>query len=181
MKKLKQLHILILTITSSILGFIGYLMIRGALRHFDNYVSHIMLGIGIVFVIVFALVMLVLYRISKRNSQKIETEQIADTLDIIRNGIKISIDLETVQIKSNHWTDTRFIETNTYDIEIKEDQIQTILQIEIELNGQKHTFYWPSDKEPKSLEMYFAIQKKTYLYIDRKNPEHFYLDLSFMN
>lgn len=181
MKNLKQRSIFILTIIATAIGFIGYLMIRGAIRHLGNYVSHIMLVIGIILVIIFAIVLLMLYQVSKRESKKIESEQLKETLDIIRNGIKVPIDLETVQIKSNHWTDTRFIETNTYDIEIKEDQIQTILQIEIELNGQKRTFHWPSDKEPKSLEMYFAIQKETNLYIDRKNPEHFYLDLSFMH
>lgn len=55
MRKFKQPFVQITTWIAFGLAFLGYLMIRGAARHFDNYVSYIMLATGIGFILFFAI------------------------------------------------------------------------------------------------------------------------------
>jgi len=100
--------------------------------------------------------------------------------NMLQTVTKYRIDLDTLRIKSNKWNSSRFIENNIYDIEIKEENIQTILEFEVEISGEKKQFHWPSDLEPKSLEMYFAIQKEADFYLDPNDHSNFYLDLSFI-
>jgi Ca2+/Na+ antiporter len=177
MKTIKERILTIALISSFALCFLGYFLIRGALHSFDNYVSYIMLAIGVVCVLLFAIVLLIALRYSKKKRQVLEQEK----LGIMQYGTPFKIDLDSIQIKSNKWNSSRFIENHFYDIEIKEENIQTILEVEIELDGEKKQFHWPSHLEPKSLEMYFAFQKETTLYIDPANQSNFYLDLRFIH
>jgi|GEM_PF-5996301 len=176
MKNLKERFLAFALISSFALAFLGYLLIRGALRYFDNYVSYIMLAIGIGCVLLFGIVLLIAFRYSKKKKKREEHEQ----LDIIQYGTPFPVDLDTIRIKSNKWNDSHFIESHLHDIEIKQEHIQTILEFDVELDGEKKQFHWPSHLEPKSLEMYFAIQKETTLYLDPANHANFYLDLRFI-
>ncbi|MDF3029058.1 MAG: hypothetical protein K0S23_3365 [Fluviicola sp.] len=176
MKKLKERILGLSLIISLCLAFLGYLMIRGALNNLDNYVSYFMLGLGIALILLFGIILLFAIRYSKKKQLKQKEEK----LKIIHYGTKFTIDLDSVKIKSNKWDSSHFIENQVYDIEMKEKHLQTVLEFEIELNGQKKQFHWPCELDPKSLEMYFAIQKETNLYLDPANSEHFYLDLSFI-
>ena len=176
MKTIKERILIFALISSFALSFVGYFLIRGALRSFDNYVSYIMFAIGAATILLFIIVLLIVLRYSKKKNKLMEQEK----LDIIHYGTPVKIDLDTVRIKSNNWESSRFIESHLYDIEIKEKTIQTILEFEAELNGEKKQFHWPSHLEPKSMEMHFAIQKETNFYIDPANQSNFYLDLRFI-
>lgn len=176
MKTIKERILAITLIITFGLAFLGYLFIRGALRNFDNYVSYIMLALGIFMILLFGIVLLITIRFSKK---KVITQEL-EKFKNLRSGTKYRIDLDTVQIKSNKWNSSRFVENNTYDLEIKEENIQTILEFEVEINGNKKQFHWSCDLEPKSLEMYFAIQKETDFYLDPIDHSNFYLDLNFI-
>nr|WP_294862627.1 hypothetical protein [uncultured Fluviicola sp.] len=176
MKNLKERILVLALISSFALSFLGYLLIRGALHSFDNYVSYIMLSIGIACMLLFGIVLLIVLRYSKKKKKREEQEQ----LDIMQYGTSFQIDLDSVQIRSNKWEDSRFVQSFGGDIEIRQENIQTILTFEVELDGEKKQFHWPSHLEPKSLEMYFAIQKETTLYLDPANHTNFYLDLAFI-
>ncbi|WP_343747600.1 hypothetical protein [Fluviicola sp.] len=180
MKKFKQQFVHITTWIAFGLAFLGYLMIRGAARHFDNFVSYIMLAAGIGFILFFAVMLLILIRMSKKTVAEETINQLQDMYDLVNQGIQIPVNLEQVAIKSNQWTETEFIPTNHYDIELKKEHIQSILEFEAEFNGGKHLFRMPSELAPKSLEMYFAMKQSTILYVDPANPARFYLDLSFI-
>jgi len=177
MKNFKERFIAFVLIGSFALSFLGYFLIRGALHSFDNYVSYIMLAIGIACILLFGIVLLIALRYSRKKKKLVEQEK----LDIMQYGIPFKVDLDSIRIKSNKWNSSHFIENKIYDIEIKQENIQTILEFEVELDGEKKQFYWPSHLEPKSLEMYFAIQKETNLYLDPANHANFYLDLRFIN
>lgn len=176
MKNLKERFLTFALIGSFALAFLGYILIRGALRYFDNYVSYILLAIGIGCVLLFGIVLLIALRFSKKKKKREEKEQ----LDIMHYGTPFKVDLDSIRIKSNTWNDSRFVQSLGGDIEIKQENIQTILEFDVELDGEKKQFHWPSRLEPKSLEMYFAIQKETILYLDPENHTNFYLDLRFI-
>lgn len=180
MKKFKQKFIQITTWIAFGLAFLGYLMIRATIRHFDNYISYILLAAGIGFILFFAIMLFVLFRMSKKMAKKEAVNQQQDLHNLVNHGIQIPINLEKVVIKSNQWTENQFIETNHYDIEFSKNQLQTVLEFEAEIDGQKHIFHLPSESTPKTLEMYFAIQKETNVYVDPLNLSRFYLDLSFI-
>lgn len=177
MKKLKEQILVFLLIASFGLSLLGYLLIRAALRSFDNYVSYIMFGIGIGTILLFGIALLFYLRYSK-NKTKIEGQE---KLNILLYGIPFKINFDSVRIKSNHWEESQFIQSLGGDIEIKQKNIQTIIEFEVELEGKKQLFHWHSHLESKSLEMYFAIQKETTFYIDPENHSNFYLDLSFIH
>lgn len=176
MKTIKERILIFALISSFALSFVGYFLIRGALHSFDNYVSYIMLAIGASTILLFIIVLLVVLRYSKKKNKLMEQ----DKLDIMHYGTPVKIDLNSIQIKSNKWNDSHFVQSLGGDIEIKQENIQTILAFEVELDGEKKQFHWPTHLEPKSLEMYFAIQKETNLYIDPANHLNFYLDLRFI-
>lgn len=176
MKTIKERFLSIALITTFGLAFLGYLLIRGALRHFDNYVSYFMLVLGIGLIILFGIVLLITIRYSKKKTVIDELEK----FNRMRSWTKYKVDLDKIQIKSNSWNSSRFIENQIYDIEIKEKNVQTILEFDLEINGVKKQFHWPSDRQPKSLEMYFAVQKETDFYLDPNDHSAFYLDLGFI-
>lgn len=121
MKKFKQQFVHITTWIAFGLAFLGYLMIRGAARHFDNFVSYIMLAAGIGFILFFAVMLLILIRMSKKTVAEETINQLQDMHDLVNQGIQIPVNLEQVAIKSNQWTETEFIPTNHYDIELKKN------------------------------------------------------------
>ncbi|WP_341904751.1 hypothetical protein [Fluviicola taffensis] len=176
MKNLKERILAFALISSFALSFLGYVLIRGALRSFDNYVSYIMLAIGIVCILLFVIVLLIALRYSRKKKKSDEQEK----LNILQYGTPFKIDLDSIRIKSNKWEDSHFVQSLGGDIEFKKENIQTILEFEVELNGEKKQFQWSSHLEPKSLEMYFAIQKETNLYLDPADHSNFYLDLRFI-
>ena len=176
MKTILDKFLAITLITTFALAFLGYFLIRGALHSFDNYVSYFMLALGIGLIVFFGIVLLIAFQYSKKKA----IGQEAEKLSIRDYGTLFKIDLDTVRIKSNNWESSRFIENHLYDIEIKEKNLQTILEFEVELAGEKKQFHWPSDLEPKSLEMYFALQKQTNFYVDPNDHSRFYLDLNFI-
>lgn len=177
MKTIKERILAISLVITFALAFLGYMLIRGALRSFNNYVSYIMFILGLSLIVLFGIVLLIAIRYSKK---KVIVKEQEKFFNILQAGTKFKIDLDRVQIKSNKWNSSRFIENNIYDIEITEENIQTILEFEIEINGQKKQFHWPCDLETKSLEMYFAIQKETDFYLDSNDHSNFYLDLGFI-
>jgi hypothetical protein len=176
MKTIKERILSIILITTFGLAFLGYILIRGALRHFDNYISYFMLVLGIGLIVLFGIVLMITIYHSKKKAVVDELEK----FNRMRSWTKYKVNLDTVQIKSNSWDSSRFIENQIYDIEIQEKNVQTILEFELEINGTKKQFHWPSDRQHKSLEMYFAVQKETDFYLDPNDYSSFYLDLSFI-
>ncbi len=176
MKIIKERLLIITLVTTFALAFLGYICIRASLRNFNNYVSYFMLTLGIGLIVLFGIVLLIAVRYSKKKALAAEIEKSS-----IRDyGTNFKIDLDTVRIKSNSWDSSHFIENKFYDIEITEKHLQTVLEFEVEIEGYKKQFHWPSDLEPKSLEMYFAIQKETSFYLDPNDHSNYYLDLSFI-
>ena len=176
MKTIKERFRNITLITTFGLAFFGYILIRGALRHFDNYISYFMLVLGIGLIVLFGIVLMIAIHQTKKKAVVDELEK----FNRMRSWTKYKVDLNTVQIKSNSWDSSRFIENQIYDIEIKEKNLQTILEFNLEIDGVKKQFHWPSDRQPKSLEMYFAVQKETDFYLDPNDHSAFYLDLGFI-
>ena len=156
---------------------IGYFMILGPVHNFNNnYISYFMIIVGIVLIVLFGILLFIAFLFSSIKFRRKES----DMWTKIREGSKFKIDLDAVRIKSNNWDSSRFIESHFYDIEIKEHNLVTILEFDVEIRGKKETFHWPSEMEPKSLEMYFAIQRETTFYLDPADHTNFYLDLSFI-
>ncbi len=140
----------------------------------------ILFGIGILFLACAILSMVVLIiRLEKKNRAK-AIEKFTQTKHLLTTGIPIPLDLDTIRIKSNSWTEKQTIQTTIYDLEFDHNKTQTILEIETKINERKHVFHVPVKQNPQTLEMYFAIQKTTSLYINPENPEEFYLDLRFI-
>lgn len=165
--------ILILTFSLAILG---YLLVRGAIRNLDNDISYFMLITGIGLILLFGFVLLLyLWNIRKKERIEIRKAEIIPSF-----WKKVTIELDSITIKSNSWTEKQTIETTIYDLEFDHNKTQTILEIETEINERKHVFHVPVKQNPQTLEMYFAIQKTTSLYINPENPEEFYLDLRFI-
>lgn len=182
MKTILGKFIKITLIVTCALTFLGFFLIRGGYYNLNTYLTYfllalLMLVLSIGLILLFAIVLLVtpLFKFIK------VTKAESDIRKKLLSGDPFKINLDTVRIKSNSWESSRFIENKFYDIEIKEKNIVTILEFDVEIRGQKKTFHWPSEMEPKSLEMYFAIQKETYFYLDPTNQDNFYLDLGFIN
>ena len=135
-----------------------------------------MLVWGIALIILSGIILLIFIRYSRKKAVVDELEK----FNRMRSWTKYKVELDTIQIKSNSWDSSHFIETQIYDIEIKEKNAQTILEFNLEINGVKKQFHWPSDRQPKSLEMYFAVQKETDFYLDPNDHSAFYLDLGFI-
>jgi hypothetical protein len=178
MKTIVQKFLRIALIVSLVFASIGYFLVLGPIHSFhNNFISYFMLITGIVLIVLFGIVLLIASFVTAKIASIKKTDKF---LKILRDGTKFTIDLDTVRIKSNNWESSRFIESHFYDIEVKEHNIVTILEFDLEIRGQKKTFHWPSKMEPKSLEMYFAMQKETAFYLDPKDHTKFYLDLSFI-
>ncbi|MGV3612493.1 MAG: hypothetical protein ACO1N0_16160 [Fluviicola sp.] len=169
-------------IIACVLTFLGFFLIRGGYFNLDIYLTYfvlalLMLTLSIGLIVLFGIVLLV-NRFLK--NQKATKEEFDPRMSIL-TGNRYKINLDTIRIKSNNWESSRFIENRFYDIEIKEKNIVTILEFDVEIRGKKETFHWPSEMEPKSLEMYFAIQKETDFYLDPEDHSKFYLDLTFIS
>ncbi len=171
-----QKFLAITLIITSVFAFLGGILVRGALSNLNNYVSYFMLFLGIGLMVLFVIVLV----IAVRYSRKKELKEVMGKYLTAAQGTKFNIDLDTVRIKSNNWENLRFIEAHLQDIEIKEKKLQTILEFDVEINGEKKQFHFPTNLEPKSLEMYFAIQKETTFYLDPADHTNFFLDLSFI-
>lgn len=176
MKTIKERILFIVLVANFGLALVGYMFVRGAIRHFDNYVSFIMLATGIVLMLLFLIVLWIALRFSKK---KVINEELK-FFNQLASWNKYVINLDTIQIKSNKWNDSHFVRSLGGDIEIKQENIQTILEFELEIKGEKKQFHWPCNLETKSLEMYFAIQKETSFYLDPNDHSNYYLDLNFI-
>lgn len=175
---MQQRAILILSFLSPLFLFLGCLLIYFGIYSFFFYSP--MVALGALFLLGFVITMTMLVIILFRTSKKDAIQKVSRTINLLNNGIKIPIDLENVRIKSNSWNEKKVIETTIYDIDFDEERTQTILEIETEMNGTTQIFHLPTEHDPKTLEMYFAMQKTTFLYIDPNNPRIFYLDLNFI-
>ncbi len=176
MKTIKEKFLAIALITTFVFALLGCILIFRSFFLFYFFLSYYMLILGIGLIVLFGIVFLIILRFQKK---KVLAEEVKK-FNMLQTVTKYRIDLDTLRIKSNKWNSSRFIENNIYDIEIKEENIQTILEFEVEISGEKKQFHWPSDLEPKSLEMYFAIQKEADFYLDPNDHSNFYLDLSFI-
>lgn len=175
MKTIKERIPRIVLSAAFVLIVLGCLFIYRAFSISYFYI-YFMLVWGIALIILSGIILLIFIRYSRKKAVVDELEK----LNRMLTWTKYKLDLDTIRIKSNNWDSSRFIETQIYDIEIQEKNIQTILEFDLEINGVKKQFHWPSDRQPKSLEMYFVLQKETDFYLDPNDHSAFYLDLSFI-
>lgn len=175
MKTIKERFPRIVLTTAFVLVILGCLFIYRAFSISYFYI-YFMLVWGIALIILSGIILLIFIRYSRKKAVVDELEK----FNRMRSWTKYKVELDTIQIKSNSWDSSHFIETQIYDIEIKEKNAQTILEFNLEINGVKKQFHWPSDRQPKSLEMYFAVQKETDFYLDPNDHSAFYLDLGFI-
>lgn len=130
--------------------------------------------------------------------QKKEQKEDVNIRDLKENGNRVRVDLMECDIIGNNYTEDRyqhFRETATnaeiliagrldsetdapVDIEI----LQSRVVYKTEYRGKSRTFYSPLiAKEKDSILLKCSIQKITYIYVDRMNPEIYYFDFGFMD
>jgi len=175
---MKKRAIPVLSFLSTLFLVLGCLLFYFGIYRF--FFDAAILGLGALSILGSLITLVMLVTILFRTSRKEAIQEVAHTINLINNGLKIPIDLDHVRIKSNSWNEKKVIETTIYDIDFDEERTQTILEIDTDINGTNQSFHLPTKHNPKTLEMYFAIQKTTFLYVDPANPAKFYLDLNFI-
>ncbi len=112
---------------------------------------------------------------------------------LIRNGLKVEVDLDKVEIKSASYREEIISENagfNRYealDGMIRKDNRefnnveQSVLVYETEVHGNKKKFYSPLiPKDETTLQLLLGSQKKTSIYLDRLNDENYFFDIEFL-
>lgn len=108
-----------------------------------------------------------------------------------REGSKIIINLNDVEIKSNSWSEEK-IEYNSKtgalnqisgraELNIEtQTKHRNIISFQVPHNNQLIQISQEVEMESTTLQMKLALQKETSLYFNKKNPSEYYLDVEFL-
>jgi hypothetical protein len=131
---------------------------------------------------------------SDRETDKIKNEGNKRLRKLIKDGIKLTVDLSECEIISNgQQIEQRGLdyldETEAIDIILNSGQNQKqafITQSSLVYKhksdtGQIIKFYGPTNKDKGTLQILCAIQKSTSIYLDKYDPEIYYFDLRFLD
>ncbi len=165
----------------AVLTLFGFIIIYAGIGGRGRYrptgeVNFYFIAVGIVLISPFLIYMIK----SKILVHKAERKEDKRIYDLMRYGDKIFVDLDNLKIQSNSYqqeievgngykTRNEYIDVNQnvvlIDIPYKKDSIKYKLNI---------------DMDTTKLKMHFAIKQETILFVDPKNPNNNYLDLSFL-
>ncbi len=114
--------------------------------------------------------------------------------DLLNNGIKLEVDLEKVQIKSNHYqkeveqTFTTLDKYKAVDTLLGKDTREfaeineCILIYETEVFGKKRQFQSSNIfKDKITLQFLLSNQKTTFIYLDKNDKDNYIFDIDFLN
>jgi hypothetical protein len=178
-------HLLVLGI---ITGFIVMLPATLAEPVLFNDMIWISSGVGII------LASFGLYRFSSQRG-KIETDRQEEKRlkKLIKHGVKVVVDLNKCEMRASSY----HIEGKGYDYldemeglfiildsgknEKQTTVTQTVLIYHHKMdNGKTITFYGPTEKDKRTLEIRCAMQGTTTIHFDKNDPGIYYFNLSFL-
>jgi len=166
---------------------LGLIMFRAGIKS-DN---GLFFFIGIILVAFVGIVVLIYLLSLKSKQKKVEREWKQELEEFKQNSKKIVVNLENVEVKSNSWTDNVVVSESKYggldqmagygnSNVTKVKRNLNAIEISIPLEGETIDYLVFVEKDPTTLAMQLAVQKETYLYINRQNKREVYLDLEFL-
>ncbi len=171
------------------IGFIGlgYIVLRAGLSSGNNLFSIA----GIIIMAVVGILLLGNFIYKKKVTEKDNAKLNTLLEEFKRSSRQIKVNLENLNIISNSWSEDIIISENKYggldelagyknhNIINVDRNLNTIL-LEIPIKDKIHKYHIDIESDLITLQIKFAIQKETILYIDSKSKET-YLDLEFLN
>lgn len=138
--------------------------------------SWFLVPIGLILVLPFVFSMIK----SKLREIKVLDENAELIDELVRTGEKIMVDLDRLEIQTNSYKQeisvgSGYDQRNEY-IDINHN----VVFFEIPYKSKLIKFELNIDMDPTKLRMHFAIKGKTVLYVDPKDINNKYLDLSFL-
>jgi hypothetical protein len=121
-----------------------------------------------------------------------ETTKLNDLIEEFKmSSRQIKVNLENLNIISNSWNEDIIVNEDMYDAlnglagytshnVINVDRNLNTILLEIPVKDEIYKYHIDVESDLTTLQMKFAIQKETILYIDTKSKET-YLDLEFLN
>lgn len=166
---------------------LGFVVLRAGLQN-DNSLFSI---IGIILMAFVGIVILIYFVSSGSKEKKAERKWKQELEEFKRNAKKILVNLENVEVKSNSWTDNVVVSESKYggldemagygnSNVVQVDRNLNAVNISIPIDGETIEYLVNIEKDPTTLAMQLAVQKETYLYINRQNKREMYLDLEFL-
>ncbi len=137
-----------------------------------------------VYIVAFGIILIIPYLISvlktKVMKDKVENMEHKRISDLINNGDKVMVALDSLEIKSNSYTQEievgSGLDARNEHIGINHNVILVNVSYNEELIENRLDIYMDTTK----LKMHFAIKQETEWYVDPSNPNNNYLDLSFL-
>ena len=101
--------------------------------------------------------------------------------DLVLHGEQVIVDLESIEIHSNVYNKEIEVGHGYHSTnEIVEVKNNTVV-FDIPCRGGTIGYTVDVPMDPTALKMHFALKKKTKLFIDPKDPNNSFLDLSFLD
>jgi len=167
--------------------FLGYIVLRAGLRSGNDLFT--ISGVLILVVVGIILLINLLYKSKVTEKETLQTNVIIE--EFKRSSRKVKVDLQNLKIISNSWNEDIVISEDKYGgldelagyknhniINVKRNLNTVLLEIPIKNDILQYQVNIESDLT--TLQMKFAIQKETTLYVDSKSEES-YLDLEFLD
>lgn len=119
--------------------------------------------------------------IMKIKESKINKEEQNRIQNLIKNGNKVKVDLEKLDIKSNSYKQEVVKGSGTRSRNIQVDINHNVIILKIPYENTFIHYRIDISMETTKLKMHFAIKKETFIYVDKANKNSHYLDLSFLD
>lgn len=129
--------------------------------------------------------------IKKKEEKEMTSEYESWKQRLIRDGIKINVDLNNVLIKSNNYReeiiDAEYNRYKALDNMVGRDNREftnvndSVVVYETEVFGNKKTFYSPPIAKDKiSLQLLLSARQTTHIFADRVDQKNYFFDLEFL-
>ena len=163
------------------LTFIGFVMIYAGIdasgsSQATGQTNFYFIAIGIVLILPFLIYMLK----TKMLLNKAEDEENNRINDLIRNGDKVSVHLDNLEIQSNSYRQEIEVGSGYRTRNEYVDVNHNVILINVPYKNDTIKYKVNIDMDPTKLKMHFAIKETTELYVDPQNPNNSYLDLRFL-
>ena len=164
------------------LTFIGIVLIYVGLGKRGRYdysgtTNWYFVGIGIVLMLPFLFYLIK----TKFKLKKLIDEDTNRINELIKTGNKITVDLNELEIRTNSYKQEISVGSGYQERNEHIDIDHNVIILDIPYQDVRIRYKLDIDMEPTTLKMHFAIKKETEIYIDPKNPNNNYLDLSFLD
>ncbi len=117
----------------------------------------------------------------KLDVKQIENEDSLRIEKLKKEGNKVKIDLDEIEIQSNNYQQEVIVGSGYKQSIDYVDVNHNVILLDVNINKEKIKYRVDINMELTKLKMHLAIKKFTYLYVDNLNTDNHYLDLEFLD